>query len=475
MLRNLAAPSFLGRALSVTLLLLLTSSVPLAGEAPDTEFSYSLRLRHELFDTPAGNPAADRSFDFGNGRLRLVGDIAWERVEIHGVLQGAASFGLPENGAFGIGPVYTAANGGETDPDQFGLAELSVAFVGDEYEVRAGRQRSTAGFETKTGVQHLDGIKKRRLAERLVGNWDWVNVGRRYDGLSAFWESDTVHLAGYAYRPLAGGVNYEDAFDQLDDLTVVGATVTGKYGGWLPSSELRFYGIQYEDDRPGARAASGGELSITTLGASALWGGDDRDLLIWSAFQSGDWGVSDHQAFAFLVEGGRKLALEKVTWTLRAGLAQASGGAGDDHETFFNLLPTNHKFYGSLDYSAFQNLRDVYLEGLVTTGGPWKLRLAGHLFELVDRDDAWYGGSGAFDEARLGFAARRPGGGSFRGENIGSELDLDFSYKLPKGFTLAAGGGFFFGGDAAEEILVEEADGSWAYLQVSWSGKLGGD
>ncbi|MEM7481497.1 MAG: alginate export family protein [Acidobacteriota bacterium] len=446
-------------------------SLPVQADPPEVDLGYELRLRHEFFDTPAANPAADRDYDFGNARFRFTADVKWERFDLRGVAQAAGSFGLPANGAFGIGPVYFAANDGDENPAHLGLAELFVTYRNEGFRLYGGRMKSPSGNEIGTGVAHLDGIKKRRLAERLVGNWDWVNVGRRYDGLGASWQNDTVRLDGWGFIPLAGGVNYEDAFEQLDDLSVCGIAVTGRYGQWLPAGELRLFAHQYDDDRPGARAAAGGELSMTTVGSSLLWGGEDHDLLAWVAWQTGDWGPQDHDALAFFIEGGRKIALGALTWTFRAGLAQASGGDPRDaaHGTFFNMLPTNHKFYGSLDYSAFQNLRDLYAEALITAGGPWNLRIAAHLFELEDTRDAWYGGSGAFDKERLGFAGRRPAGG-FTDDAIGQEIDIDFGYKLPHDLRLGVGGGVFFGGDGAEQFLRAESDGSWGYVQLSWKG-----
>lgn len=447
-------------------------AAPDEGDGPPVEVSYNLRLRTEAHDTPAGNPALDRDFYFHNARFRLGLDAARGAWRFHAVLQGAAAFDLPDNGAFGIGPVYTAANDGDTDPSQAGVAELTAGWHGERGGFTLGRQRWADGLETLTGVANLDAVKRRRLAERLIGNWDWVNVGRRYDGVSGeLGLGDTAHLSGFAFRPLAGGVDYDDAFEQLDDLAVYGLTLTARHGAWLPHTELRLYGLVYDDERPGALAAAGGAVDVTTWGTSLLAGNDANDLLVWLAWQQGDWGPADHDALAWIVEGGHRFTLADLPLVLRGGIAQASGDdGGNDHGTFFNLLPTNHKFYGSMDFSAFQNLRDLYAELLLGAGKPWSLRLALHRFELVERTDAWYGGSGAFDEVRLGFAPRRPPTGSFSDRHLGDEIDLSATWALGHGFKLDAGVSAFLGGDGGEEVLRADGDGTWAYVQVSWSG-----
>ncbi len=446
----------------------VSALAPARAAGPETDLALDLRLRGESFDTPLATPNRDATYDFAHLRVRLGLDAVWKRVTLHGVLQAVGSAGLPANAGFGIGPVYLAANRGDTDPGSVRLAELTLALHDERWRLVLGRQKWGDGAETGVGVPYLDGVKRRRMAERLVGNWDWVNVGRRFDGVSIAAEFEPVHLAGFALRPLAGGVNYRDAFEPLDDVEIYGATLTGRYGEWIPKAELRLFGIHYEDDRPGARTAAGGELSITTLGVSLLAGTEDRDLLLWVALQDGDWGPSDHRALAFIVEAGRRFPSAPGKPAVRIGLAQAGGdGGGTEHGTFFNLLPTNHKFYGSMDYSAFQNLRDLYAEAGFRLSEKVELQAALHAFSLVERSDAWYGGSGAFNDAALGFAARRPAGG-FASSELGSELDLELAWKAGKRLTLAAGGGFFAGGDAAEQALPVDDDGSWTYLQLSW-------
>lgn len=454
-------------AVGVTFLVALS---PAFAEGPELSTTMQFRIRWESFGTPAGSTATDSTYNFSNLRLRAGLQSRWEHVTLFGEIQGAAAHQFPTNGAFAIGPVYTAANGGETSPTQVGFSQAFAAFHTDSARVQAGRLKWADGVETMTGVKNLDAIKRRRMAERLVGNWDWVNVGRRFDGVSAGADLGAVHVSGYAFRPLAGGVNYEQGFERLDGLEIYGATLTGKYDEVLRASEFRFFAVQYDDDRPGAVAAAGGKLKLTTVGLSLLSGGEDGDFLIWGAYQGGDWGTRTQQAWAFILEAGRKIYASSATYQIRGGFSQASGDNGEDdsHRSFFNLLPTNHKFYGSMDYNAFSNLRNGYGEFLVQGGQTrvWNARVAVHAFFLVEKNDAWYGGSGAFDAARLGYAARRPAAGSFSDDYIGSEVDLSLSFKAHPRISLAGGFSHFWGGDAAGEILTVDRNGSWGFFQV---------
>lgn len=462
---------FLGVLLAAVPGPLICQSNP-PSSTPEFKFSFDLRLRWEGFETPSNNALLDREYNFPLARLRVGGDLKWTKVTLHGMLQGAASTNLPANGAFGAGQSYVTANNGDTEPSQAGLAELSVALRPGTFQVVVGRQAWNDGLETMTGVEYLDGVKRRRIGDRLIGTWDWPNVGRRFDGVGVNGTlAQTTQLTGFALRPLAGGTNYIDAFEQLDDLTIYGLSVTGKHGAWIPASELRLFGIYYDDERPGALQAAGGALGFTTLGGHLLVGNERNDLLLWAALQGGDWGNQDQQAWAYIVEAGHEFREGATRLTVRGGFAQASGDdpSTPEHGGFFNLLPTNHKFYGSMDYFAFSNLQNLYAELLLSRGPKWNIRLAADLFALSDRGDAWYIGSGPFDEARLGYTARRPASGEFRERDLGTEIDLEATFTLRKDLRLAVGGGIFSGGAAAGQASPVEEDGSWVYTQLTWA------
>lgn len=454
----------------ITGIVLLCLAIGLPAGA-ETDWTFNVRFRYESNDAPSGNAAREQDFDFSHLRARLGFDYKGNRWSFHAVAQGAGSFDLPDNGSFGIGPVYFGANGGDTDPTDLNIAELDVTFKTKNFLAKLGRQKWSDGAEVMTGVAYLDGVKKRRMGERLIGNWDWVNVGRRYDGLSLAVSGQPFHLAAFFFEPLQGGVNYEDAFEDFDnDLTLFGATLTGRYGKTWRGAEWRVFGIEFEDERLPALLAAGAPIEITTLGASVLLGNERGDILLWFAQQTGDWGVVDHDAQAYIVEVGRKFLDGPVNFSARLGLAEASGDGspGGDHETFFNLLPTNHKWYGAIDFSAFQNLRNLYLDATLQRG-QLTVTAGLHRFELPEDTDAWYGGSGAFNLAVLGYAARRPASGRFTDDEIGHELDVSVAWKFKNGFKLDGGLSFFDGGGAAEEILAVDADGVWSFLQLSWS------
>ena len=438
--------------------------------SPEIKTSFDLRLRYEGLDTPSRSAAADRTYGLSLGRARFGVDAVWPQWKLHGMVQAAGAFGLPHNGAFAAGPNYMAANAGDDDPSEIGIAELSAAYASGGFRTVLGRQPYADGNEVPTGVSYLDGIKKRLLSDRLIGVFEWPNVGRRFDGASFAYGQGGADLSGFALRPLTGAFDHKDAFKEIDGISVYGLALTGKYGAWIPASELRLFAIQYRDGRPVARQLAGGDLRIDTAGASLLYGSAAGHVLLWGALQSGDWGVSNQKAWAYVVNAGRNFPHLAGKPAIHLGLEQSSGddGPGGDHGTFFNLLPTNHKYYGIMDYVDFPNLRDVYLEAALAPWEKIKLRTAIHDFALTQRTDAWYGGSGAFQERSLGYTARLPAGGRFPSHDLGREADLELTWSGPRGLQLGVGGGRFWGGKAAEAFLPIESDGSWSYVELIW-------
>ena len=431
------------------------------------DWSGTLEVRAEAFDTPSPDSMRVAKYGMTHVRLRAFADWQDDLWGVHAGVMGAFSGGLRDDLAFAIGPVYAGANPGQTLPGRIYFLEGSVAVSPGALVAEVGRMKYADGAETGIGIAYLDGVKKARLQERLVGNWDWTVLGRRFDGAKAGFGNKSLHAHAYFLKPLQGGVNYGTGYRWFDDLNLAGGSLTLRHGV-IPATELRGFVQYYDDSRADALASLGSpELKITTLGLQALVGNESSDAFLWVVKQVGTWGDTDQDALALIVEAGHKFGGKRAP-TVRAGFARASGqDDSDKHKSFFNVMPTNHKFYGMLDYNAFSNLQTVYAHVGTNVVGRLSLKVAGHMFWLVEEGDAWYGGSGPFNDKLLGYAGRRPqGGGDFSSTDLGQEIDFTAVWKVGGGTTLSGGAGWFFGDTAAGEVLTVESHGFWGFLRA---------
>ena len=151
------------------------------------------------------------------------------------------------------------------------------------------------------------------------------------------------------------------------------------------------------------------------------------------------------RAYAAILQGG--YTLTESAWQHRFGLVY-SYASGDKNptdgtsQTFQNLFPTNHLFYGYMDLNSLQNLHDVRLAYSFKPMPNMSVALEGHVQFLDRTTDSWYNVAGvARDRGRrqcwhrlrrqpeLQSQARpgtRPGRGLARGS-----LDADRSRREP--------------------------------------------
>jgi len=329
--------------------------------------------------------------------------------------------------------------------------------------LRGGRQDIKLGGEVTYAEPNWKYLKAARVAERLVGTVGWTHVERSNDGGTLMVDTGQHAFYAFAARPTTGVFDADSAYHPQRDLVYGGLAWTAKRGEWLPNTELGAFAIAYDDDRAVADGGIVGGVDVYTFGGSLLgvypFGPGQIDTLVWGAGQTGDFGVGDHSAYAGILEAGYQLpALWSKPW-LRLGINFASGD-GDptdgEHHTFFNLLPTNHLYYGFADQLAFQNLKNLFVQLRMAPHEKVSLNAFVHYFSLMDEDDARYAGTGAFNRKSFGYAAT-PSGGA---RTVGTEFDLVATVALHKSVTLELGGAHLEAG------RVLPGDMQWFYASL---------
>jgi hypothetical protein len=287
-----------------------------------------------------------------------------------------------------------------------------------------------------------------------------------------------LHL--YVAEPTTGVFEIDRGYKRQRDVIFGGFDWTVERGTWLANTELDAFFIGYSDDRDPSKVGAPffGEIEVYTIGLSSLGvypvGPGNLDLILWGAFQFGNYidttptGARrlDQLAGAAIVEVGYQLPDIWAKPWLRIGVNFATGDEdpGDgDRNTFFNLLPTNHLYYGYADALAFSNLIDLLVQLKLSPLPKLGVEFIFHQFWLYTQKDTRYFGSGAFAKRSLGYS-RSPSNGS---NNVGQGIDFVVNYKVNKHLGLMAGYSRIFGGKVLSSFTDDDVD--WAFFQLAFS------
>jgi hypothetical protein len=451
------------------------------------DIGVNLRGRYENKNN-AGFTDAGSNWDFSNRPqddndnayylLRAMPRVAYTGKNFAATLEARSSYSLDDER-------YAAAGAGKGLAERDGPLDLHQAFVfiGNHKEfpvsVKIGRQELAYGDQ------------------RLVGHFRWNNNARTFDAIKARWQN-----ALFGVDIFTGGVVYNDhnnlnAFNPQD-------TFSGAYFNFptLSSKEIVEAYVFSRNTQRGivtdnwtgvaAPFRFPAPQDIYTLGL--------RLKSKPGAYSAWDYGVelmyqTGNRAAVFpAMTAAQGLALPRLDHTAYAGVFQLgytwtenpwqprlaviySHGSGDESatdgksQTFQNLFPTNHLFYGYMDLSSLQNTQDLRLAYSFKPTPVISVALEGHVQKLTETTDFWYNVAGVprnFTGAAVG------SGGGYRinpsyDAQLGYELDLVVGYSVTHYAQLELGLSRYFRGDYIKQSLrtVGSRDASYAYLQLT--------
>lgn len=440
------------------------------------------RLRVEIvdwFDPGAG--LGDESYAFVANVLRFGAITKWKDLAVTIEGQEVALWGVPSD-APGLGPgaSYYAATAQQDQQEvavRRAVLQWNDAFT-KGLSVAGGRSILNDGAETNPKDAGLAWLKKNRIAQRLVGGFDYTHVGRSFDGGSVHYAASPWEVTFAGGRPTAGGFNVS-ANNEVEDVGVVYAALTATEPEWLPRADARVFYLYYADERGlvatdnrplAVRQADDGDIAIHTIGANVegLWrvGPGDADGLFWLAGQAGDWESQDHGAWAVALEGGYRLVDVVAKPWLRVGWNRGSGDddAGDgDHGTFFQVLPTA-RLYALTPFYNMMNNDDVFLQLLLAPTASIATRFDWHHLRVTDDQDLLYGGAGAIQsKPAFGYS-----GYLARGHrDVADLVDLSVDWTVHPRVKLAAYYGHAFGGAVIDGQYPKSDDLDYTYFEVT--------
>ena len=429
------------------------------------DLNVASRYRLESWDAYAMD-----SDSFWGVRNRAKLTYTWrEQLQIVGEVQDVRVGSMDPNGT---GVLATYRNAAEGDYNAHGtdihLLWAEFRFT-PAFSFRVGRQDLKVGPEVSYPEADWRYLKTVRLGERLIGSVGFSHEERAADGITIRADFGESNLFVFAAQPTTGVFEVDQAYRPLHDVSYEGAQWTVKRGTWLPDTELAAFAIAYQDTREPDDGGLPHGLSLATFGGSLLGvyllGPGALDVLFFGAGQLGSYDRLDHAAWALLGEVGYQL--EELPWKpwLRAGVNAASGDSNPndgDHQTFFNLLPSNHIYYGFADQLALQNVVNPFVQLRLAPLEMLTLNLFAHWFRLANPDDARYSGTGVYNTQTFGFPAQPSRGFT----HVGREYDVVATLNPHKALTLEAGWSWFQGGALFDVSPNRSQNLQFGYVQA---------
>ncbi len=401
-------------------------------------FDFEEKLRFEVrennFDFNSGKDAlTDDSWLLEHTRLGMaIKPTPWLKFYVQG--QDAREFDSDR-------PNVPGVLGAEGD-DTFDFRQAYIELGTDKgLSLKVGRQLLTYGDE------------------RIIGPLEWNNFSRTWDAAKLHYAADKWWLDGFAASLVSiadDKINRSDLFDNeglgrnqmLSGLyfstTALDFQTTDLYALYLHES--------YKEGD--SDFATFGTRWKSTAGKFGPWDYDAE-----FAAQTGDVKGKDLASFAGHVGGGYTLVGD---WKPRLGL-EYNYGTGDGNakdgevNTFQNLYPTNHLYYGYMDVFSWQNMQNVAASLKITPSKKVTAKLDYHLFWLEDTNDAWYRANGTAQVRPI-----TPSASNF----AGSELDLTVTYAPKKWLSFQAGYSHFFAGSYLSDTGAS-SDADFGYVQAT--------
>jgi hypothetical protein len=326
--------------------------------------------------------------------------------------------------------------------------ELKIwAINGEGVYVRAGRQELLFG------------------SQRLISPSDWSNTMRTFQGVRLYYHGEKVETDAFWVQPVI--VN-PDKFDSVDDKQVFA-------GSWLKyrlnkDVSVDAYYLYLDNDNRTFKGNGGvlGGYDVNTIGGRFV---GENNQFLWDfegALQFGNY--SNQTDFGRMCAVGIGYWFKNVPTspTLWLYYDYASGdqnpGTGNVHQTFNQLFPFGHQYFGSMDVIGRQNINDIHLD-LGLFPADWLRLTAGyHILTLDSAKDALYNGSGS--------VVRQDTTGN-SGINVGNLISATALFHIDNHQTLSLNYGHLFAGTFIRDTAVNAAarrdmDSFWVQYAFKW-------
>src|SRR5262245_31049843 len=446
------------------------------------------RVRGEFVDwfgpPPGTAPAGAERYDFFANQFRFGFNVLLPHLQLTLEMQDTELANVPEDaslpppqGNLGPGANYFANTRQNPQGEPFlKLGHLTLRGAG--MTATLGRFEYRDGLETIPADPTLAFIKRTRIAERLVGPFDFTHVTRSFDGGRVAWDDPTWNVTAWGARPTQGGFEVSANVD-VGDVWLTGLAATLKRIEGAPPLDVSLFYLFYRDARDGVvkvdnrplavREADHQPIDLHTVGTHAVGaldaGSGIGDVLLWGVLQAGQWGAQDDVGWAWALEGGYQLPeLPAAPW-LRLGYNRSSGDDDPNdgrHTTFFQLTPTA-RTYAQLPFYNLMNNADLFAELLLRPHERVLVRTDWHWLEVTEGRDLWYQGGGVTNHTLFGYSGS-PAAGA---HHLAQLVDISLTVTLLEPLTLGTYFGHAFGGDVVGASFSGR-DASYGFVELTY-------
>lgn len=399
---------------------------------------YRNQFKHEdrrsLF---VGVPTTPRTDNYDLSRLRLYADATYG-----GWLRGYVEF-IDAYSAYEDLPPLSIDEDRTDLLNAFGEVLLLSKASGRELKLRVGRQELLYG------------------EQRLVSPLEWGNTRRTFEGIKLISSTDLWTHEIFWTRPV---VVDDVRFNRADQSQWFGG-FHSTYKGFENLTIRPYLFVLREEDGPGLgpntprgttvfSGTAGDDSRVFTSGVQFGGGIDNWLWDVEGAYQYGAYGSRDISAGMLASGIGRKMPNMPWKPTVWVWYDWASGDNNPfDNEvnTFNQLFPLAHKWFGYLDLVARQNIHAFSTQFILKPTDKLTLLAWGHLFWLDEATDGLYNAAGV--------VSRRDLTGS-SGTDVGQEIDLTATYEIRSGVSCEVGYSYFWTGD----FIQNTGDGKAAHF-----------
>lgn len=233
-------------------------------------------------------------------------------------------------------------------------------------------------------------------SERLISPLDWANTRRTFQGAKLFGQNEKFSLDGFVVQPVVPSAN---SFASVNWLQVF----SGVWGTYRPTRgeivDLYYLDLQDSTLMYSGQGGVKGAQNVSTVGSR--WYGNKNDWL-WDAegmIQFGRYSNQGIMANAYTMGGGyffSKWFMNPSIWVYYDHASGQPGPAGTTgvHQTFNQLFPFGHYYFGMMDLVGRQNINDFHAELAFFPVKWWTVWTQYHVLRLDSPFDALYNSAG---------------------------------------------------------------------------------